>query len=227
MRFLVEKLEVQGDRGGSVGPTTSPARSFLPRVRRQQLHHGDRALRGQRLGAGVTAMGGERLEPWTNVMRLDHSSTMRAHRYADRFSVARVETTGPLANAIHKSSSEPALLVSVFVRPVAPPSYQLWSAGRSCRRARSSPFTRMWSISTRNPRCGALPRFTAFASGASATLGFRRAGSAQPPSDSASTHRSAAMRAATESGDSSADSPRYRTSTVDVSSAPESMPSAT
>ncbi|MGO9839353.1 MAG: hypothetical protein ACLP1X_34670 [Polyangiaceae bacterium] len=70
-----------------------------------------------------------RLEPWTNLMRLDHSSTMRAHRYADRFSIARVETTGPLANAVHKSSSVPALLVSVFVRPVAPPSYQLWVDG--------------------------------------------------------------------------------------------------
>jgi AraC family transcriptional regulator len=74
-------------------------------------------------------MGGTRLEPSTNLMRLDHSSTMRAHRYADRFSIARVETTGPLANAVHKSSSVPALLVSVFVRPVAPPSYRLWVDG--------------------------------------------------------------------------------------------------
>jgi AraC family transcriptional regulator len=74
-------------------------------------------------------MGGARLEPRTNLMRLDHSSTMRAHRYADQFSVARVETTGPLANAVRKSSSVPALLVSVFVRPVARPSYQLWVDG--------------------------------------------------------------------------------------------------
>jgi AraC-like DNA-binding protein len=74
-------------------------------------------------------MGGAQLEPSTNLMRLDHSSTMRAHRYADRFSIARVETTGPLANAVHKSSSVPALLVSVFVRPVVPPSYQLWVDG--------------------------------------------------------------------------------------------------
>jgi AraC family transcriptional regulator len=74
-------------------------------------------------------MGGARLEPWTNLMRLDHSSTMRAHRYADRFSVVRVETTGPLADAVHKSSSVPALLVSVFVRPAAPPAYQLWVDG--------------------------------------------------------------------------------------------------
>jgi AraC family transcriptional regulator len=74
-------------------------------------------------------MGGGQLEPWTNVMRLGDSSTMRAHRYADRFSVARVETTGPLANAIHKSSSVPALLVSVFVRPVVAASYRLWVDG--------------------------------------------------------------------------------------------------
>jgi len=74
-------------------------------------------------------MGGGQLEPWTNVMCLDDSSTMRAHRYADRFSVARVETTGPLANAIHKSSSVPALLVSVFVRPVVAASYRLWVDG--------------------------------------------------------------------------------------------------
>jgi AraC-like DNA-binding protein len=75
------------------------------------------------------SVSGARLEPWTNLMRLDHSSTMRAHRYADRFSVVRVETTGPLADAVHKSSTVPALLVSVFVRPVAPPSYQLWIDG--------------------------------------------------------------------------------------------------
>jgi hypothetical protein len=50
-------------------------------------------------------MGVARLEPSINRMRLDHSSTMRAHRYADRFSIARVETTRPLADAVHKSSS--------------------------------------------------------------------------------------------------------------------------
>jgi len=74
-------------------------------------------------------MGGARLEPWTNLMRLDHSSTMRAHRYADRFSVVRVETIGPLADAVHKSSSVPAWLISVFVRPAAPLAYQLWVDG--------------------------------------------------------------------------------------------------
>jgi AraC family transcriptional regulator len=74
-------------------------------------------------------MGAALLEPSLGLMRLDQSSTMRAHRYADRFSIARVETTGPLAGAVHKSSSVPALLVSVFVRPVAPPSYRLWVDG--------------------------------------------------------------------------------------------------
>src|SRR5262249_43686480 len=50
--------------------------------------------------------------------------------YADRFSVVRVETTGPLADAIRKSSSVPALLVSVFVQPVAAPEYRLWVDGK-------------------------------------------------------------------------------------------------
>jgi AraC family transcriptional regulator len=71
------------------------------------------------------------LEPWTNSMRLDHSSRMTNHRYADRFSVVRVETTGDLPDAIRKSSSVPALLVSVFLRPVAPASYRLSIDGAS------------------------------------------------------------------------------------------------
>jgi hypothetical protein len=53
------------------------------------------------------------LEPWTNAMRLGESSELRSHRYSDRFSVVRVETTGPLADAIRKSSSVPALLLSI------------------------------------------------------------------------------------------------------------------
>jgi len=75
-------------------------------------------------------MGGAALEPWTSSLRLDESSTMRAHRYADRFSVVRVETSGPLAEAVHKSSSVPALLVSMFVRPVAGRDYRLWVDGK-------------------------------------------------------------------------------------------------
>jgi AraC family transcriptional regulator len=71
------------------------------------------------------------VEPWTNVLRLDESSSLRTHRYSDRFSVVRVETTGPLPDAVHKSSSVPALLVSTFVRPVEAPNYRLWVDGKA------------------------------------------------------------------------------------------------
>src|ERR1700749_4495431 len=70
------------------------------------------------------------LQPWTSSLRLDEASTMRTHRYADRFSVVRVETTGPLADAIQKSSIVPALLISMFVQPVAAPDFRLWVDGR-------------------------------------------------------------------------------------------------
>jgi AraC-like DNA-binding protein len=73
---------------------------------------------------------GAPLEPWTNAIQLDESSTMTAHRYADRFSIVRVETTGPLADAVHKSSSVPALLVSTFVRSAAARDYRLWVDGK-------------------------------------------------------------------------------------------------
>jgi hypothetical protein len=69
------------------------------------------------------------LEPWTNAMRLDESSTLRTHRYADRFSVVRVETTGALTEPVRKSSSVAAVLVSVFVQPVATRGYRLWVDG--------------------------------------------------------------------------------------------------
>jgi AraC family transcriptional regulator len=69
------------------------------------------------------------LEPWTNAMRLDESSTLRTHHYADRFSVVRVETTGALIEPVRKSSSVPAVLVSVFVQPVAMRGYRLWVDG--------------------------------------------------------------------------------------------------
>jgi AraC family transcriptional regulator len=80
------------------------------------------------------------LEPWTNAMRLGESSELRSHRYADRFSVVRVETTGPLADAIHKSSSVPALLLSIFVRPVAAADYRLWFDGKVVPTGRISAF---------------------------------------------------------------------------------------
>jgi AraC-like DNA-binding protein len=75
-------------------------------------------------------MAGMVLEPWTNAMRLDESSTLRTHRYADRFSAVRVETTGPLSEAVRKSSSVPALLVSIFTRPIAVSDYRLWVDGK-------------------------------------------------------------------------------------------------
>jgi len=70
------------------------------------------------------------LEPWTNAMRLDESSTLRTHRYADRFSAVRVETTGPLSDAVRKSSSVPALLVSIFTKPIGVSDYRLWVDGK-------------------------------------------------------------------------------------------------
>jgi AraC family transcriptional regulator len=59
-------------------------------------------------------------------MQLDESSTLRTHCYADRFSAVRVETTGALADTIRKSSSVPALLVSVFTKPTGTRNYRLW-----------------------------------------------------------------------------------------------------
>ena len=75
-------------------------------------------------------MGSAGLEPWTNVMRLDGAATLRSHRYADRFSVVRVETTGPLPEPVQKSSSVPALLVSLPLGLIAAPDYRLWVEGK-------------------------------------------------------------------------------------------------
>ena len=84
---------------------------------------------GTRTLAIFAAVADGSLEPWTNAMRLDESSTLRTHRYADRFSVVRVETTGALIEPVRKSSSVPAVLVSVFVQPVAIRGYRLWVDG--------------------------------------------------------------------------------------------------
>jgi len=81
------------------------------------------------------------LEPWTTALRFDQTSTMVKHRYADRFSIVRVETTAALADPISKSSSVPALLVSVFMRPVAPDGYRLWVDGASVPMGRISAFS--------------------------------------------------------------------------------------
>lgn len=69
------------------------------------------------------------LEPLTNTLRLDHTSMMSSHRYADRFSIVRVETVGARAVPIRKSSNVPALLVSVFMQPVVADGYRLWFDG--------------------------------------------------------------------------------------------------
>jgi AraC family transcriptional regulator len=84
---------------------------------------------GQRTFAILAGVADGSLEPWTNAMRLDASSTLTTHRYADRFSVVRVETTGALSEPVRKSSSVPAVLVSVFVQPVATRGYRLWVDG--------------------------------------------------------------------------------------------------
>jgi hypothetical protein len=70
------------------------------------------------------------LDSWATFLRFDEGSTMRAHRYADRFSAVRVETIGRLPEAIHKSSSVEALLVSMSLQPVAAPAYRLWVDGK-------------------------------------------------------------------------------------------------
>jgi AraC family transcriptional regulator len=70
------------------------------------------------------------LDPWTTFLRFDELSTMRTHRYSDRFSAVRVETTGRLPDAVRKSSSVEALLVSMSLRPVAAPAYRLWVDGK-------------------------------------------------------------------------------------------------
>ena len=63
-------------------------------------------------------------------MRLDESSTLRTHRYADRFSIVRVETIGalsePVRGVVERSR---ACSSSVFVQPVATRGYRLWVDG--------------------------------------------------------------------------------------------------
>jgi AraC family transcriptional regulator len=76
-------------------------------------------------------MGSATLEPRAAFLRLDESSTFREYRDDDRFSVIRVETTGRLADAVHKSSNVSALLVSMSIRPVEAPDYRLWVDGKS------------------------------------------------------------------------------------------------
>ena len=65
------------------------------------------------------------LQPWVNVLRLDRSSMMANHCYADRFSVVRVMQVDERPEPIAKTTSVPSLLVSVFMQPVRATGYRL------------------------------------------------------------------------------------------------------
>jgi AraC family transcriptional regulator len=71
------------------------------------------------------------LQPWTAFFRLDETSTMRTYRDTDRFAVIGVETTGRLAEPVHKSSDVPALLVTVPLREIAERDFGLWVDGKA------------------------------------------------------------------------------------------------
>jgi AraC family transcriptional regulator len=68
--------------------------------------------------------------PLTTYLRFDEASTLRKFREIDRFSIIRVETTGRLEDAVHKSSQVPALLVSVSLGPIPAAHYRLWVDGK-------------------------------------------------------------------------------------------------
>jgi len=68
---------------------------------------------------------GRALQPWTNVLRLDRSTMLATHRYADRFSVVRVVQVAERPAPISKSTCVPSLLVSVFMQPMAAAGYRL------------------------------------------------------------------------------------------------------
>ncbi len=69
-------------------------------------------------------------EPITSHFRLDAANCFKEYRGDDRFSITRVQSTCPLPEPIHKSSSVAALLVSVSVRSLAASGYRLWVDGR-------------------------------------------------------------------------------------------------
>jgi len=58
---------------------------------------------------------GRALQPWTNVLRLDRSTMLATHRYADRFSVSGSVQLAERPEPISKSTCVPSLLVSVFI----------------------------------------------------------------------------------------------------------------
>ncbi len=65
------------------------------------------------------------LEPLTNLLRLDRSSRLPSHRYADRFSVVRVMQVDDRSEPTKKTTSVPSLLVSVFLQPMPVGGYRL------------------------------------------------------------------------------------------------------
>jgi len=71
------------------------------------------------------------LMPSTSALRLDESAQRTSYRYLDSFSIERVETIGSRPSPIQKSSSVPALLLSTFLKPVAPDHYRLWFDGKA------------------------------------------------------------------------------------------------
>ena len=82
------------------------------------------------LHASFRSMGQAVLEPLTAFMRLDESSTLRKYRELDRFSILGVETTGRLAEAVQKTSTVQALLVSISLRSVPAREYRLRVDGK-------------------------------------------------------------------------------------------------
>ena len=101
--------------------------------------HVSRFLREQQTFAIFAGVADASLDPWTNAMSLDESSRLTTHCYADRFSIVRVEDTRRVdRRPVRKSSSVPAVLVSVFVQPVATPrATDCGSTVRPSRRGRS------------------------------------------------------------------------------------------
>jgi hypothetical protein len=97
----------------------------------------------------VKSTEGERgsLQPWTNTLRFDQSTTMRAHLYADRFSIARVQTYGA---QIHKSASVPAPLLSPSESPFRRRSIDCGSTARPFRSAISGVGTLMLAARERD-----------------------------------------------------------------------------
>ena len=82
------------------------------------------------LRGSFRAVGGAILKPVTAYTCLDESSVLLKYRELDRFSILGVETTGRLAEAIQKTSTVQALLVSISLRAVPARKYRLRVDGK-------------------------------------------------------------------------------------------------